>query len=106
MHSSLIRDQSSANDSTALKIAKQWMKAVSTAIPIWRAQENRYHARARTRKIQAMSGVDQRSHGLPQSKRIEIRYQFYRSFLTEEECQYMRPAFYATQIAGLPYSPT
>lgn len=89
----LIQTKVPANDSTALEIAKQWMKAVSTAIPHPGVLKKIVAMHEQEPAIQAMSGVDQEVMDYLNQSAIEIRYQFYRSFLTEEECQYMRPAF-------------
>ncbi|WMW79635.1 MerR family transcriptional regulator [Undibacterium cyanobacteriorum] len=90
---SLIQAKVPPEDHAALEIAKQWMKTVNTAIPHPGVLKKIVKLHEQEPAIQAMSGVDQEVMNYLNQSAVEIRYQFYRSFLSEEECQYMRPAF-------------
>lgn len=89
----LIRAKVPATDNAALEITREWMKSVSTEIPHPGVLKKLVTMHEQEPAIQAMSGVDQEVMDYMNQSAIEIRYQFYRSFLSEEECQYMRPAF-------------
>jgi len=72
---------------------QKWLETVHESVPNPRLLKNFADMHRDEPSIQAMSGVDNAMMDYINVAAIEIRYQIYRRYLSEEECQYFRPSF-------------
>ena len=72
---------------------QKWLETVHQSVPNPRLLKKFADMHRDEPSIQAMSGVDNAMMDYINVAAIEIRYQIYRRYLSEEECQYFRPSF-------------
>jgi DNA-binding transcriptional MerR regulator len=82
-----------ATDPRALKLAQEWLTTVHQAIPDIRLLHRYADMHKNEPSLQAMLGFDEAMMNYLNIAAIEIRYQIYRKYLSEEECQYFRASF-------------
>ncbi len=72
---------------------QKWLETVHQSVPNPALLKKFADMHRDEPSIQAMSGVDNAMMDYINIAAIEIRYQIYRRYLSEDECQYFRPSF-------------
>ncbi|MCH8621634.1 MerR family transcriptional regulator [Undibacterium sp. TS12] len=82
-----------ANDPRAKQLAQKWVLTMNDLIPDPRLLKKFSTMHRKEPSLQALSGVDDEMMDYITIASIEVRYDIYRKYLSEEELKYFRPSF-------------